>query len=84
MHCCNPSNASSDCRLGPSDFVGPTMAGRIAALHAFLVKLMVPEPTDLPCVPAGNQEDRLFGAIKTMFWMFASIGIGTALAVLCN
>lgn len=84
MPCCNPSNASADGRFVPPDFVDLTIGARVVALHSFFAKLMAPEPTDLPRVPTGLHENRLFGAIKTMFWMLASIGIGTALALLCN
>jgi len=84
MQCCNPSTLSIDCPLGLPNAFNAVSGCRKAAIKDTLKRIVTPEPTDLPHPAAALNENRLFGAIKTLFWAAVSMGIGTALAVVCN
>ena len=56
------------------------MKGMIAGLR----RLTTPEPTDLSQLPPDPSENRIFGAIKALFWTAVSIGMGSVLAMICR
>lgn len=84
MQCCNPSTVSIDRPFGFPNTFKAVSGCRKAAIKDTLKRIVTPEPTDRPHLAAALNENRLFGAIKTLFWAVVSVGIGTALAVVCN
>lgn len=84
MQCCNPPTVSIDCPFGFPNTFKAASGCRKAAIKDTLKRIVAPEPTDRPHPVTALNENRLFGAVKTLFWAAVSLGIGTALAVVCN
>lgn len=84
MYCCNTSNESIDCQITIPDIISSGTRCRAATIMAYIGKIVTPEPTDMPQAYPGLYESRIHGAVKVLFWVAVSIGIGIALATVCN
>ncbi len=80
MNCCDTSNESANYQLTFADIINDGLRRRLVTIIGYLIEMVTPEPTDPPSTIAGQNENRILGAVKALVWVAISIGIGIALA----
>ncbi len=80
MNCCDTSNESANYQLTFPDIINDGMRRRLVTIMGYLIEMVTPESTDPPSTTAGQNENRILGAVKALVWVAISIGIGIALA----